>query len=86
MKLKLSQIFVNNSIGTCLLLSLITAWNAYPSLATNSSQNPPAVSTDKVISQPSANNPSNLIQIGQQQYQVGLIKESNMRLSLASIS
>ncbi|WP_055075704.1 CHAT domain-containing protein [Pseudanabaena sp. 'Roaring Creek'] len=71
MKLKTSQIFINSSIGTCLLLSLMTGWNAQPSIATNSSQTSPEVTTDKFISQPSTNNPSNLIQIGQQQYQTG---------------
>lgn len=71
MKLKISQIFANRiltnkSIGTYLLLLLITGWNAQPSLAINSVQTPPEVTTDKVISQT-----SNLIQIGQQQYQAG---------------
>jgi CHAT domain-containing protein/predicted negative regulator of RcsB-dependent stress response len=41
------------------------------SLALNSVQTSSEVTTDKVISQPSTNNPSNLIQIGQQQYQSG---------------
>ena len=71
LKFKIRQIFANKSIGTYLFLFLMTGWNAQPSIATNSSQNPPAVTTDKIISQPSTNNPSNLIKIGQQQYQTG---------------
>jgi len=72
MKLKIAQIFANKHIGTYLLLLLMTGWNAQPSPAINSAQTSPEVITDKAIAQPSTNNPSTLIQIGQQQYQTGL--------------
>ncbi len=71
MKLAVSQILVNKSIVTGLFLSLMTGCYTSASLAINSVQTSPEVTTDKVISQPSTNNPSNLIQIGQQQYQTG---------------
>lgn len=66
MKLAVSQILVNQSIVTGLFLSLMTGCYTSPSLAINSAQTTPEVTTNKVISQP-----SNLIQIGQQQYQTG---------------
>ncbi len=71
MKLAVSQILVNQSILTGLFLSLMTGCYTSASLALNSVQTSSEVTTDKVISQPSTNNPSNLIQIGQQQYQSG---------------
>jgi CHAT domain-containing protein len=71
LKLAVSQILVNQSILTGLFLSLMTGCYTSASLALNSVQTSSEVTTDKVISQPSTNNPSNLIQIGQQQYQSG---------------